>query len=132
MQRSASRNRPNNLNLIATHAHNLVKQIGTDYMEEATNLSAGWQAIAGIRQAKELIRALDQMIEEKQGQLNDGPISDNRLNAMISHLEGLSYDVDFDEVGQGLNELGHLTQTAVDWCRTLGDWDKLRQAFGVA
>lgn len=55
--------------------------------------------------------------------------NDTKLNEVISYAEeGIGED---SIAGQALGGLNDLTRDALEWCRNLGDWDRLKGLFGA-
>ena len=91
-------------------------------------MAVGWETVYRIRRAKEILLTLDEMIEKMEDL--DGLIEDdNILSGMVGLLEGTmwSHNVPGAET---VGAIKGFTDTALDWCRKIGDWDYISTQIG--
>ncbi len=108
----------------------LIGAIGKEWGEYAISLGAGWETMFEIRRAKEILLALDQMIAFKQQLEESESVSEDKLTGAISKVQGFMFEHHIP--GTDTVQVAHdLTQEAVEWCRTLGDWDRIKSTIGL-
>jgi len=103
--------------------HELVRSIGKDIDAYFKTASVGWETVYGIKRAKQLLVALDEMISFKDNMGDGEDVSEDDIHSMIPVIEQSTnkYDVGEDNsLPTPINEL-------IDMCRTLGDWDLLKE-----
>lgn len=106
--------------------HDLISSIDLEWDTFSVSLNASWDTMYEIRRAKEILLALDQMIAFKT-QLNENEsVSEDKLTGAISTIQGFMFTHEIPGA-EGLTPVKGFTQDAVEWCRTLGDWDKLKE-----
>ena len=110
----------------------MIAAIGENVNSTAATMAVGWDEALNIKKSKESTEALKKMIEYKKTAEETDPIEDNRLNAMIAELQGVAYAKQLEGVGDTIGVANDFTRSMVEACRSLGDWDKVKESAAKA
>jgi hypothetical protein len=105
--------------------HDLVGAAVQELGDFSVSMGASWEIMADVRRAREILLSLDQMIAFKQQIGDSESVGEDRLTGAISKVQGFMFRHEIPGA-EGLNQVKEFTQDAVEWCRTLGDWDKIK------
>jgi len=99
-----------------------------DLNEQTVSLGAGWDVTWQLRRGKELLRAIDALIEEKK-RAQEEEVNEEAIDSIVGNIQGFLYEhrIPGYEV---VEDFTGYTKDAVQWCRDLADWDKLKAKVG--